>query len=93
MAQSSPRGVTPNRVFRLDDDTWSDYADACAELGISRSDELRMHIKSVVAAHKRRKRTEVAITDADRLAVLDTWPALLEKVDAEVAKQRAAARS
>lgn len=50
---------------------------------IFRRDRLRIHKngKPVVGL--------VTIEDLDRLAVLDTWPYLLEKVDAEVERLRA----
>jgi hypothetical protein len=50
------RDPMPNRVFRLDAETWEAYGAACEEKGISRSDDLRMYIKREVAAHKRRLR-------------------------------------
>jgi hypothetical protein len=52
------RDPMPNRVFRLDQETWEAYGAACEEKGISRSDDLRMYIKAQVTAHKRRQRTE-----------------------------------
>jgi hypothetical protein len=48
----------PNRVFRLDAETWEAYGLACEDKGISRSDDLRLYIKSQVAAHKRKLRAE-----------------------------------
>jgi hypothetical protein len=56
------RDPMPNRVFRLDKETWDAYGAACEEKGISRSDDLRMYIKAQVAAHKRRLR-EAAASD------------------------------
>lgn len=56
MASERADGRTPNRVFRLDTETWEDYEAACAAEGISRSDDLRMHIKAKVAAFKREQR-------------------------------------
>ncbi|MGW3825733.1 hypothetical protein ACWEAF_26355 [Streptomyces sp. NPDC005071] len=52
------RDPMPNRVFRLDKETWEAYGAACEEKGISRSDDLRMYIKAQVAAHKRRQRAD-----------------------------------
>ncbi|MFJ7525188.1 hypothetical protein ACUN3E_37870 [Streptomyces sp. Ju416(a)] len=54
------RDPMPNRVFRLDKETWEAYGAACDDKGISRSDDLRMYIKREVAAHKRRQRDEAA---------------------------------
>ena len=48
----------PNRVFRLDTETWEAYGLACEDKGISRSDDLRLYIKAQVAAHKRRQKAE-----------------------------------
>ncbi|MFE0039394.1 hypothetical protein [Streptomyces sp. NPDC059015] len=52
------RDPMPNRVFRLDKETWEAYGAVCEEKGISRSDDLRLYIKAQVAAHKRRQRSE-----------------------------------
>lgn len=48
----------PNRVFRLDAETWEAYGEVCADKGISRSDDLRMYIKQQVTAHKRRQKRD-----------------------------------
>lgn len=50
------RDPMPNRVVRVSDDDWSAYEEACAEKGISRSDDLRMHIKREIAAWQKRQR-------------------------------------
>jgi hypothetical protein len=57
------RDPMPNRVFRLDKETWEAYGAACEEKGISRSDDLRMYIKAQVAAHKKRQRAESTSSD------------------------------
>lgn len=49
-------GATPQRVIRVDDETWTAYDAACKARGISRSDDMRMHIKAVVADHEREQR-------------------------------------
>jgi hypothetical protein len=54
------RDPMPNRVFRLDSETWDAYADVCAAKGISRSDDLRLYIKREVAAFQRKQRTEAS---------------------------------
>jgi hypothetical protein len=46
----------PNRVVRVSDADWSAYEQACADKGISRSDDLRMYIKREVAAWQKRQR-------------------------------------
>lgn len=51
----APRDPMPNRVFRLDTETWEAYGRACEDKGISRSDDLRMYIKGQVAAHRRQQ--------------------------------------
>jgi hypothetical protein len=52
----APRDPMPNRVVRVSDDDWSAYEEACVAKGISRSDDLRMHIKKEVAAWRRQQR-------------------------------------
>jgi hypothetical protein len=52
------RDPMPNRVFRLDTETWDAYAEACEDKGISRSDDLRLYIKREVAAFKRKQRAD-----------------------------------
>lgn len=52
----APRDPMPNRVVRVSDDDWSAYEEACSAKGISRSDDLRMHIKREVAAFRRQQR-------------------------------------
>jgi hypothetical protein len=49
-------GATPQRVIRIDDETWTDYGLACETLGHSRSDDIRTHVKAVVAEWKREQR-------------------------------------
>ncbi|MFI6986091.1 hypothetical protein ACIBSV_47065 [Embleya sp. NPDC050154] len=52
------REPMPNRVFRLDTETWDAYAEVCEAKGLSRSDDLRVYIKREVAAHKKRLREQ-----------------------------------
>lgn len=54
------RDPMPNRVFRLDKETWEAYGDVCEDKGISRSDDLRLYIKKEIAAYRRRQRDESA---------------------------------
>lgn len=49
---------TPQRVIRVDDETWNAYGELCAEKGIARSADLRMYIKREVAEWRRRQRAE-----------------------------------
>jgi hypothetical protein len=49
---------TPQRVIRVDDETWEAYGELCDEKGIARSADLRMYIKREVAAFRRRQRAE-----------------------------------
>lgn len=56
-----------NRVVRVSEEDWAAYEEACAAKGISRSDDLRMHIKREVAAHRRRMRDEAAALNAGRM--------------------------
>jgi len=50
------RDPMPNRVVRVSDEDWNAYQSACDEKGISRSDDLRMHIKREVNAWRKRQR-------------------------------------
>jgi hypothetical protein len=52
-----------NRVFRSEDDLWEDYEKACAAEGVSRSDDLRAHLRRKVRAWKRRQ-AKAAAPDA-----------------------------
>ncbi len=45
-----------NRVVRIDDEDWAAYELACKDKGLTRSADLRMHIKHEVAAYRRRQR-------------------------------------
>lgn len=58
------RDPMPNRVFRLDNETWAAYGEACADKGISRSDDLRLYIKAQVAAHRRKQAAEQRSADS-----------------------------
>lgn len=53
---------TTNRVVRIDDNDWADYEKACAAKGLTRSADIRMHIKSEVAAWRRANRGAAAHT-------------------------------
>lgn len=46
-------GKTPNRVVRIDDETWAAYARVCEARGISRSDAIRLSIKREIAEFER----------------------------------------
>lgn len=47
---------TPQRVIRVDDETWNAYGELCEEKGIARSAALRMYIKREVAEWRRQGR-------------------------------------
>lgn len=49
---------TTNRVIRIDDEDWAAYEDACRHKGLTRSADLRMHIKREIAAYRRKIREE-----------------------------------
>jgi hypothetical protein len=51
---------TPQRVIRVDKETWDAYGKLCEEKGVARSADLRMYIKREVAAWERRQRDEAA---------------------------------
>lgn len=40
---------TPQRVIRVDKETWDAYGELCQEKGVARSADLRMYIKREVA--------------------------------------------
>lgn len=44
---------TPQRVIRVDDETWTAYGQLCEEKGVARSADLRMYIKREVAAWRK----------------------------------------
>jgi hypothetical protein len=58
----------PNRVFRLDTETWEAYGRACEEKGISRSDDLRLYIKREVASWRRQNPEKAQALDAELAA-------------------------
>jgi predicted GIY-YIG superfamily endonuclease len=62
-----PRGWK-DRVVRVSNEDWSAYEEACAEKGISRSDDLRMHIKREVAALRRRQQQARDVNAAKNIA-------------------------
>lgn len=49
-------GKTPNRVVRIDDETWAAYDRVCAARGISRADAIRQNIKREIAEFEREQR-------------------------------------
>lgn len=57
---------TPQRVIRVDKETWDAYGELCAEKGVARSADLRMYIKREVAEWRRQQRdVNAARTIAD----------------------------
>lgn len=51
---------TPQRVIRVDDETWTAYGQLCEEKGVARSADLRMYIKREVAEWRRQQRDPAA---------------------------------
>lgn len=47
---------TTNRVVRIEDADWADYELACKDKGLTRSADIRVHIKREVAAWRKRQR-------------------------------------
>lgn len=45
-------GNTPRRAIRVDDSLWQAYCAACNVDGVSASERLRAHMRSIVASHK-----------------------------------------
>lgn len=39
---------TPQRVVRVDQETWDAYGEACADAGTTRADDIRRHIRAQV---------------------------------------------
>jgi hypothetical protein len=58
MASRAKDTHTTNRVVRIDDEDWAAYELACKDKGLTRSADIRMHIKREIAAHKRRQQAE-----------------------------------
>ncbi|MEV7466195.1 hypothetical protein AB0O20_06720 [Streptomyces kronopolitis] len=54
------RDPMPNRVFRLDKETWEAYGEVCMDKGISRSDDLRLYIKAQVTAYRKKQKAEAS---------------------------------
>lgn len=52
---------TPQRVIRVDDETWTAYGQLCEEKGVARSADLRMYIKREVAEWRRQQRDPAAV--------------------------------
>jgi antitoxin component of RelBE/YafQ-DinJ toxin-antitoxin module len=47
-----------NRVIRVDDATWSEFAEFCDEKGISRSDWVRMVMRDALSDWRRQQRRD-----------------------------------
>jgi hypothetical protein len=47
---------TPNRVVRVPDELWERFGAACEALGISRSDQLRLHMNAFADEYERKQR-------------------------------------
>ncbi len=47
---------TPQRVIRIDDETWEAYGELCAERGTSRSDDVRRYVHAQVKAWRAEQR-------------------------------------
>lgn len=51
---------TPGRVVRVDEETWAAYGLACDDKGISRANDLRMHMVREIKAHEAAQRKRAA---------------------------------
>ncbi|MYZ37498.1 MULTISPECIES: hypothetical protein [unclassified Streptomyces] len=49
---------TTNRVVRIDDEDWAAYELACKRKGLTRSADIRMHIKREIAKYRREVQAE-----------------------------------
>lgn len=47
---------TPQRVIRVDQETWDAYGAACADAGTTRADDIRRHIRSQIKAWQSEQR-------------------------------------
>jgi hypothetical protein len=47
---------TPGRVIRVDEETWAAYGRACDDRGISRANDLRMHMHREIKAYEAAQR-------------------------------------
>lgn len=52
-------------MIRIDEATWAAYGAACEAKGISRSDDIRMHVKAVVADFERQQRRDSRASASD----------------------------
>lgn len=67
---------TTNRVIRIDDEDWAAYEEACKYKGLTRSADLRMHIKREIAKYRR-----------DIQAETDRWNAEADAQEVEATEQ------
>lgn len=51
-------GPMKNRVIRVDDATWAEFGEFCDAKGLSRSAELRVHMRALVADWRRQQRKD-----------------------------------
>ena len=47
---------TPQRVIRVDQETWDAYGEACASKGTSRADDLRRHMHAAIKEFRAEQR-------------------------------------
>jgi phage-related protein len=47
---------TPQRVIRVDQETWDAYGEACASKGTTRADDLRRHMHAAIKDHQAEQR-------------------------------------
>ncbi|MEU0808752.1 hypothetical protein [Streptomyces sp. NPDC005970] len=60
MVSRSKDTHTTNRVVRIADEDWADYEQACKAKGLTRSADIRMHIKREIAAWRRKQRADAS---------------------------------
>src|SRR5690606_41688357 len=60
MASRAKETHTTNRVVRVDDELWPEYRQACADEGVTASEDLRTHMRRKIASWRRRQAARLA---------------------------------
>jgi len=56
---------TPQRVVRVDEETWTAYGRACEDMGTTRADDLRRHMRQQIKAFEAEQRKLASERSAD----------------------------
>lgn len=79
ISASPGSGATPNRVVRVSDEDWAAFDVACKRLGMTRSQNLRLHMQNRIN-ERRAEQQRIADEDAE-------W--LLEREQRRIARESA----